>query len=338
MTWLRPDRPEQLRNASAKPAAGACVRLKNRRGRFCLPSVVVIGAMRAGTSALAHYLLQHPQLIRNADGTEVHYFSDPFDTTRSLLRTWPAYVGKFPAQKNILTLDKTAQYLTGNLDALGTLLRGARVVAVLREPGQRAYSEFRHHCRAGRVVEVTAKKVGPLRAGTVLRGDALRGGRFASAALCYGARGRKKQLDELYELRGKENPAWVLPRDSYRVLGHCAATHFDRFLATSPPEGEWTELAAGRYADLLQPLGGAVTLVDAADLRTDAGAVARRVLGGLRLDAALYPRHLEPYVPSHVDAPEPLLPATRRRLDDVYRGPNAALRRLAPDLALDGWS
>ena len=338
MTWLLPDRPEQLRNASATPAAGACVRLRNRRGRFCLPSVVVIGAMRTGTSALTHYLLQHPHLIRNADGTEVHYFSDPFETTQSLLKTWPAYVGKCPAQKNILTLDKTAQYLTGNLDALRTLLPSARVVAVLREPGQRAYSEFRHHCRAGRVVEVTAKKVGPLRAGTVLRGDALRGGRFASAALCYGARGRKKQLDEMYELRGKENPAWILNRGTYRVLGHCAARHFDRFLAASPPEGEWTELGAGRYVDRLRPLGGAVTLVDAADLRTDAGAVARRVLGGLRLDAALYPRHLEPYVPSHVDAPEPLLPATRARLDDVYRGPNAALRRLAPDLRLAGWS
>ena len=336
MTWLRPDQP-QLRNASAAPAAGACVRLKDRRGRFCLPSVVVIGAMRAGTSALTHYLLQHPHLIRNADGTEVHYFSDPFETTQSLLKTWPAYVGKFPAQKNILTLDKTAQYLTGNLDALGTVLRGARVVAVLREPGQRAYSEFRHHCRAGRVVEVTAKKVGPLSAGTVLRGDALRGGRFASAALCYGARGRKKQLDELYELRGKENPAWILNRGTYRVLGRCGATHFDRFLVASPPKGEWTELGAGRYADRLRPLGG-VTLVDAAELRRSPRAVAQRVLAATRLDAALYPPHLEPYVPSHVDAPEPLLPATRTRLDDVYRGPNAALRRLAPDLRLVGWS
>ena len=227
MTWLLPDRP-QLRNASTKPAAGACVRLRNRRGRFCLPSVVVIGAMRAGTSALTHYLLQHPHLIRNADGTEVHYFSDPFEPTEALIEKWPAYVGKFPAQKHILTLDKTAQYLTGNLDALRTLLPSARVVAVLREPGQRAYSEFRHHCRAGRVVEVTAKRVGPLKAGTVLRGDALRGGRFASAALCYGARGRKKQLDELYELRGKENPAWILSRGTYRVLGRCARQRLAR--------------------------------------------------------------------------------------------------------------
>ena len=332
-----PQMEPQLRNASAKPAAGACLRLKERRGRFCLPSVVVIGAMRAGTSALTHYLLQHPHLIRNADGTEVHYFSDPFEPTEALIEKWPAYVGKFPAQKHILTLDKTAQYLTGNLDALRTLLPSACVVAVLREPGQRAYSEFRHHCRAGRVVEVTAKKVGPLRAGTVLRGDALRGGRFAAAALCYGARGRKKQLDELYELRGKENPAWILNRGTYRVLGRCAARHFDRFLATSPPEGEWTELAAGRYADRLRPLGG-VTLVDAAELRRSPRAVAQRVLAATRLDAALYPLHLEPYVPSHVDAPEPLLPATRTRLDDVYRGPNAALRRLAPDLRLVGWS
>ena len=332
MTWLLPDRPEQLRNASTKPAAGACVQIKNRRGRFCLPSVVVIGAMRAGTSALAHYLLQHPHLTRNADGTEVHYFSDPFDTTRSLRKTWPTYAARFPvSSRTVRTLDKTAQYLTGNLDALRTLLPSARVVAVLREPGRRAYSEFRHHCRAGRVVEVTAT-------GAVLRGDALRGGRFASAALCYGARGRKKHLDELYELRGKENPAWILNRGTYRVLGRCAATHFDRFLAASPPEGEWTELGAGRYADLLQPLGGAVTLVDAAELRRSPRAVAQRVLAATRLDAALYPRHLEPYVPSHVDAPEPLLPATRTRLDDVYRGPNAALRRLAPSLKLDGWS
>ena len=335
MTWLLPD-PPQLRNASAKPAAGACVRLRNRRGRFCLPSVVVVGAMRAGTSALTHYLLQHPHLIRNADGTEVHYFSDPFEPTEALVEKWPAYVGKFPAQKNILTLDKTAQYLTGNLDALRTLLPGARVVAVLREPGQRAYSEFFHHCRAGRVVEV-AKRVGPLRAGAVLRGDALRGGRFASAALCYGARGRKKQLDELYKLREEENPAWILNKGTYRVLGRCAARHFDRFLAASPPEGEWTELAAGRYADRLRPLGG-VTLVDAAELRRSPRAVAQQVLAATRLDAALYPLHLAPYVPSHVDAPEPLLPATRARLDDVYRGPNAALRRLAPDLKLVGWS
>ena len=338
MTWLLPDRPEQLRNASAAPAAGACVRLKNRRGRFCLPSVVIIGAMRAGTSALTHYLLQHPHLIRNADGTEVHYFSDPFDTTRSLLKTWPTYAARFPvAATTVRTLDKTAQYLTGNLDALRTLLPSACVVAVLREPGQRAYSEFFHHCRAGRVVEV-AKRVGPLRAGAVLRGDALRGGRFASAALCYGARGRKKQLDELYKLREEENPAWILNKGTYRVLGRCAARHFDRFLATSPPQGEWTELAAGRYADRLRPLGGAVTLVDAAELRRSPRAVAQRVLAATRLDAALYPRHLTPYVPSHVDAPEPLLPATRARLDDVYRGPNAALRRLAPDLRLVGWS
>ena len=133
MTWLLPDRPEQLRNASAAPAAGACVRLKDRRGRFCLPSVVVIGAMRAGTSALTHYLLQHPHLIRNADGTEVHYFSDPFEPTEALIEKWPAYVGKFPAQKHILTLDKTAQYLTGNLDALRTLLPSAHIVAVCVE-------------------------------------------------------------------------------------------------------------------------------------------------------------------------------------------------------------
>ena len=166
--------------------------------------------MRAGTSALTHYLLQHPHLIRNADGTEAITSATPSNRQRPLIEKWPAYVGGFPAQKHILTLDKTAQYLTGNLDALRTLLPSACVVAVLREPGQRAYSEFRHHCRAGRVVEVTAKKVGPLRAGTVLRGDALRGGRFASAALCYGARGRKKQLDELYSSAERRTPPGYL--------------------------------------------------------------------------------------------------------------------------------
>jgi hypothetical protein len=338
MTWLRPEPPARLRNASIEPAAGACVRLARRRGRFCLPSVVVIGAMRAGTSALAHALLQHPHLVRNADGKEVHYFSDPFEKKDALLANWPAYAARFAVSTaRVRTLDKTAQYLTGQLGALVTLLPGARFVAVLREPGRRAYSEFRHHCRAGRVVEVVST-VGRHRTGAVLRGDVLRGGRFAAAAICYSARGRKKQLDVLYKSRENENPAWFFPRGTYRVLGRCATRHFDRFLAEAPPRGEWTELSAGRYAERLRPLGATVTLVDAADLRRDAGAVARGVLAALRLDMAAYPSSSEPYVPSHVDAPEPLLPATRARLDALYRTPNADLRRLYPTFQGKGWN
>ena len=148
------------------PVAGGCVRLQPRplgRSRlYCLPSLVIVGAMKAGTSALCDLLERQPLLQRNADGSEVHYFSDPFASPRRLVASWPRYAARFPLSRRqvargVRTFEKTAQYLTsaGGLGAMRAVLgAGVRVVVVLREPGARLYSEFQHHCRSGRVVRI----------------------------------------------------------------------------------------------------------------------------------------------------------------------------------------
>ncbi|KAH8068157.1 [heparan sulfate]-glucosamine N-sulfotransferase [Aureococcus anophagefferens] len=174
-------------NASFVPRAGACTALRTSPLRptrtYCLPSLVIVGAMRAGTSALCDLLSKQPRYARNADGREVHYFSDPFASPRKLANAWPAYAARFPrTTRDELVFEKTAQYLTspGGLAAMFAVLGPAlRVVAVLREPGARLYSEFQHHCAAGRRRGASARRsTGPrngtaLPRGAVVRGDVL---------------------------------------------------------------------------------------------------------------------------------------------------------------------
>ncbi|KAH8070665.1 [heparan sulfate]-glucosamine N-sulfotransferase [Aureococcus anophagefferens] len=174
-------------NASFVPRAGACTALRTSPLRptrtYCLPSLVIVGAMRAGTSALCDLLSKQPRYARNADGREVHYFSDPFASPRKLANAWPASRSGFRGGDE-LVFEKTAQYLTspGGLAAMFAVLGPAlRVVAVLREPGARLYSEFQHHCAAGarRPAPRARRSTGPrngtaLPRGAVVRGDVLR--------------------------------------------------------------------------------------------------------------------------------------------------------------------
>ncbi|KAK7238916.1 hypothetical protein SO694_00026157 [Aureococcus anophagefferens] len=203
-------------NASFVPRAGACTALRTSplgpTRTYCLPSLVIVGAMRAGTSALCDLLSKQPRYARNADGREVHYFSDPFASPRKLAKAWPAYAARFPRRRrDELVFEKTAQYLTspGGLAAMFAVLGPAlRVVAVLREPGARLYSEFQHHCAAGRCrpwapLCAARRSTGPrngtaLPRGAVVRGDVLPDGTLVAAAVCYAARGLKDKLSVLH--------------------------------------------------------------------------------------------------------------------------------------------
>src|SRR4051812_20256874 len=55
-----------------------------------LPTFLVIGAQRAGTTTLYHYLAQHPQVLRSVADKEVHFFD--LDYASGL----DAYRGSFP--------------------------------------------------------------------------------------------------------------------------------------------------------------------------------------------------------------------------------------------------
>ncbi|QFU10358.1 Sulfotransferase domain protein [Rhodobacteraceae bacterium THAF1] len=123
----------------AKILATAALRAK--------PDFLIIGAQKAGTTSLHSYLAHHPKLRPAAGRKELHYFNFYYD--RSNL-AW--YLSHFPykfRRDGALLFEATPDYLMH--DVVPTRIRRdlgpVRMIAVLREPVERAYSAWRmwHH-------------------------------------------------------------------------------------------------------------------------------------------------------------------------------------------------
>ncbi len=114
-----------------------------------LPSALIIGAQRSGTTSLFNYLVQHPD-VREPLGKEIHYFD--FHYSRGL----SYYRGRFPyshqLRRGALTLDATPYYLAHPLapERAARLLPQVKLIAVLRNPVDRALSHYQHEVRGGR--------------------------------------------------------------------------------------------------------------------------------------------------------------------------------------------
>ncbi|NND01354.1 MAG: sulfotransferase [Acidimicrobiia bacterium] len=103
-----------------------------------LPGFLIIGAQRSGTTSLHQYLAGHPDVaapIRK----EVHYFSTRYGAGPG----W--YRAHFPlASPGRHTFESTPYYLFHPLapERAGGMLPEARLIAVLRNPIDRAYSHY----------------------------------------------------------------------------------------------------------------------------------------------------------------------------------------------------
>lgn len=114
-----------------------------------LPSVLILGAQRSGTTSLFNYLVQHPDVLAPL-GKESHYF----DLRYARGIRW--YRGRFPYARRMrsgaLTLDASPYYLMHPLAPrrAAELLPEARLIALLRHPIDRAFSHYQHAVRDGR--------------------------------------------------------------------------------------------------------------------------------------------------------------------------------------------
>jgi hypothetical protein len=115
-----------------------------------LPDWLVIGAQRSGTSSLYEYIANHPLVGRSAV-EEVHYFD------RHYQKGIEWYRGHFPARlrMKIATLggegtpstgQSTPNYMAHPLAPrrIAEMLPVVRLIALLRNPVDRAYSHFHH--------------------------------------------------------------------------------------------------------------------------------------------------------------------------------------------------
>jgi hypothetical protein len=114
-----------------------------------LPAVLLIGAQRSGTTSLFNYLVRHPAVLPPL-GKEIHYFDLHF--ARGV--RW--YRGRFPYAYRLrggaMTLDASPYYLLHPRapERAARLLPDVKLVALLRNPVDRAFSHYQHEVRDGR--------------------------------------------------------------------------------------------------------------------------------------------------------------------------------------------
>ena len=120
-----------------------------------LPSTIIIGAQKAGTTALYAYLRRHPAVVGPAR-KELNYFD------RHYARGTAWYRGQFPNLVRVRLAGRNgsapvvAEASTGYLfhplapGRVRALLPEVRLIALLRDPVDRAYSHYQHEVALGR--------------------------------------------------------------------------------------------------------------------------------------------------------------------------------------------
>lgn len=153
MTSIRKRFPATARRAgrSAAMFAGrASSRLRQE------PTFIVVGAQRCGTTSLFRALLTHPNVLRPIMHKGVNYFDVNFD------REWSWYAGHFPLKANAALRRPAGQPSAGVFECSGyymfhphaprriaEALPAVKIVAMVRDPVQRAHSAYKHELARG---------------------------------------------------------------------------------------------------------------------------------------------------------------------------------------------
>ena len=103
-----------------------------------LPTFLVIAAPKSGTTALAAYLAEHPD-VYVAPEKEVHYFDQNFGRGVDWYRS--RFAGA-RGERAIGEASPTYMYDRTPVERMAALVPHARLIAVLRNPVDRAYSHY----------------------------------------------------------------------------------------------------------------------------------------------------------------------------------------------------
>jgi len=124
-------------------------------GRRALPDLLIVGTQRGGTTTLFKVLLDHPQVGGAGLHKEVHYF----DLNADRDERW--YRAHFPTERSVererrrtgafVVGEATPYYLFHPLAAerARRAVPGARAIALLRHPVERAWSQHAHEVGLG---------------------------------------------------------------------------------------------------------------------------------------------------------------------------------------------
>ncbi len=119
-----------------------------------LPNFLIIGAARSGTTSIYHYLRQHPQVfMSNLKETNFLGYEGEEDPYTFPIRSLAAYEALFSAAAGHRAVGEASPLylvLPSAPERIHQLIPQARLIAILRDPAERAYAAYLGARRSGR--------------------------------------------------------------------------------------------------------------------------------------------------------------------------------------------
>jgi hypothetical protein len=153
MTTLHNRVPSAIRNTGQRVALAAG---HLSAGLRTPPTFLVVGAQRCGTTSLFRALLSHPHILRPVMHKGVNYFDVSWE------RSWSWYLSHFPLAANARRKAAPGHRSADVFEASGyymfhphaplriaEALPDVRIVALVRDPVERAYSAYKHEFARG---------------------------------------------------------------------------------------------------------------------------------------------------------------------------------------------
>jgi len=121
-----------------------------------LPDFIIIGAHKSGTTALYDYLIEHPNVLAASD-KEIHFFDLNYAKGVGWYRArFPTFLAKFLASRlrkgPVLTGEASPYYILypHTPKRVRALMPDVKIIVMLRNPIDRAYSHHHHEIRKKR--------------------------------------------------------------------------------------------------------------------------------------------------------------------------------------------
>lgn len=128
---------------------------KFKRYTGILPNFLIIGSMKCGTTSLYHYLIQHPDIYQ-ARYKEIHFFDNNYHEGFKWYRSrFPSFFFKyytiFLRRRSFMSGEASPYYMFHPHvpKRVHHAIPEAKLIIILRNPVDRAYSHYHHWVREG---------------------------------------------------------------------------------------------------------------------------------------------------------------------------------------------
>lgn len=115
-----------------------------------LPNFFLIGAPKAGTTSLYHYLKSHPQIFLSSLKESFFFCSERY-TQPEFLKEFESLFDDAASEKAVGEACAGYLFSKNACKNISNALPDAKLILILRDPAQRAYSEYLMQYRSGRV-------------------------------------------------------------------------------------------------------------------------------------------------------------------------------------------